>query len=151
VKKSTEKQTPPPVDVAQRYTIKEATAYLRISHASIYKEINARRIRVLKHGKRTFVPGSEIARLSCLEDAATVPVAPEMHAPVKPEIKESIAYRLLDSRIHQALMKDIARQQALWHVIQKFDGKLEHLTRLVEKPSSTGEKRDERGVFEQME
>ena len=30
-------------------------------------------------------------------------------------------------------MKDIARQQALWDVIQKFDGKLQHLTRLVEK------------------
>jgi hypothetical protein len=31
-------------------------------------------------------------------------------------------------------MKDIARQQALWDIIQKFDGKLEHLTRrLVEK------------------
>ena len=30
-------------------------------------------------------------------------------------------------------MKDIARQRALWDIIQKFDGKLEHLTRLVEK------------------
>jgi prophage regulatory protein len=133
VKKSADKQTPPPVDVAQRYTIKEATSYLRISHASIYKEINARRIRVLKHGKRTFVPGSEIARLSRLEDAATTPVVPETSSPAKLEIKESTGYRLLDSRIHQALMKDIARQQALWDVIQKFDGKLEHLTRLVEK------------------
>ena len=121
------------MDVAQRYTIKEATSYLRISHASIYKEINARRLRVLKNGKRTFVPGSEIARLSRLEDAATVPVAPVTSAPVKPEIEESTAYRLLDSRIHQALMKDIARQQALWDVIQKFDGKLQYLTTLVEK------------------
>ena len=133
VKKSTEKQTPPPVDVAQRYTIKEATSYLRISHASIYKEINARRLCVIKHGKRTFVPGSEIARLSRLEDAATAPVGPSTGAPAKPEIKESTAYRLSDSRIHQALMKDIARQQALWDVIEKFDGKLGHLTRLVEK------------------
>jgi prophage regulatory protein len=133
VKKSIEKQAPPPVDVAQRYTIKEATFYLRISHASIYKEINARRIRVLKHGKRTFVPGSEIARLSRLEDAATVSAAPETSPPIKPEIKDSTAYRLLDSRIHQALMKDIARQQALWDVIQKFDSKLQHLTALVEK------------------
>jgi prophage regulatory protein len=133
VKKSTEKQTPPPVNVAQRYTIKEATYYLRISHASIYKDISAGRMRVLKHGKRTFVPGSEIARLSRLEDAAAPPVAPEPSAPVKPEIKESTAYRLLDSRIHQALMKDIARQQALWDVIEKFDGKLQHLTTLVEK------------------
>jgi prophage regulatory protein len=133
MKKSADSRTTAPVDVAQRYTIKEAISYLRISHASIYKEINARRIRVLKHGKRTFVPGSEIARLSRLEDAATLPVAPETSAPVKPEIKESTAYRLLDSRIHQVLMKDIARQQALWDVIQKFDESLKHLTHLVEK------------------
>jgi hypothetical protein len=132
-KKSPERQTLPPVDVAQRYTIVEAIGYLRISHASVYKEINAGRIKVLKQGKRTFVPGSEIARLSRLDGAATAPPAEEASAPVKPEIKESTAYRLLDSRIHQALMKDIARQQALWDVIQKFDAKLQHLTALVEK------------------
>src|SRR5260370_37623382 len=133
MKKSRDMRTIPPVDVAQRYTIAEAVSYLRISHASIYKEINARRIRILKHGKRTFVPGSEIARLSRLEDAATAPAAPETSAPVKSEIKESTSYRLLDSRIHQALMKDIARQQALWDAIQKFDGALKHLTHLVER------------------
>jgi prophage regulatory protein len=133
MKKSADRRSLAPVDIAQRYTIAEATCYLRISHASIYKEINARRLRVLKHGKRTFVPGSEIARLSRVEEAPTVSVAPETSAPVKPEIKESTAYRLLDSRIHQALMKDIARQQALWDVIQKFDGKLQQLTHLVEK------------------
>jgi hypothetical protein len=132
VKKSAVEQTLPPVDVAQRYTIKEATAYLRISHASIYKEINARRLRVVKQGKRTFVPGSEIARLSQFDDAPSAG-DPATSEPERPPIKESTAYRLLDSRIHQALMKDIARQQALWDVIQKFDGKLEHLTRLVEK------------------
>ena len=58
MKKSADKWALAPVDLAQRYTIKEATSYLRVSHASIYKEINARRLRVLKHGKRTFVPGS---------------------------------------------------------------------------------------------
>jgi len=51
MRKSAEKRAIPPVDVAQRYTIAEAVLYLRISHASIYKEINARRLRVLKHGK----------------------------------------------------------------------------------------------------
>jgi predicted DNA-binding transcriptional regulator AlpA len=133
MKKSADRRSLAPVDTAQRYTIAEATCYLRISHASIYKEINARRLRVLRHGKRTFVPGSEIARLSRLDDAVAVPVAPATSAPVEPEIKESTAYRLLDSRIHQALMKDIARQQALWDAIQKFDGELQHLTHLVEK------------------
>jgi predicted DNA-binding transcriptional regulator AlpA len=146
MKKSADRRALAPVDVAQRYTIKEATSYLRISHASIYKEINARRIRVLKHGKRTFVPGSEIARLSRLEDAAITPVAPETSAPAKLEIKESTAYRLLDSRIHQALMKDIARQQVLWDVIQKFDGKLQHLTHLVEKLGENAQK-ESRGAI----
>jgi len=32
-----------------------------------------------------------------------------------------------------ALMNDIGRQQALWDVIEEFDGKLQHRTRLVEK------------------
>ena len=40
-------------------------------------------------------------------------------------------------------MKDIARQQALWDVIQKFDGKLEHLTRLVEKLGANAQPRHE--------
>lgn len=133
MKKSTDKRTLAPVDVAQRYTIAEAVSYLRISHASIYKLINGRQIRVIKHGKRTFVPGSEIARLSRLEDAPTAGVAPGTSTSLKPEVKESTGYRLLDSRIHQALMKDIARQQALWDVIQKFDGKLQHLLTVVEK------------------
>jgi prophage regulatory protein len=132
-KKSPERQALPPIDLAQRYTIKEATSYLKISDASIYKEIKAHRLRVLKQGKRTFVPGSEIARLSRLEDAKTVPIAEEASGPINPEIKEGTAYRLLDSRIHQALMKDIARQQTLWDAIQKFDGKLQYLTELVEK------------------
>jgi hypothetical protein len=117
VKRSADKQdnrTLAPVDVAQRYTIAEATSYFRISHASIYKEISAHRIRVLKQGKRTFVPGSEIARLSRVDVAPTAPDDSQLNAPEKPPIKDSTAYRLLDSRIHQALMKDIARQQALW-------------------------------------
>jgi prophage regulatory protein len=133
VKKSRQVRTLAPVDVAQRYTISEAGAYLRISHASLYKEIKSRRLRILKHGKRTFVPGSEIARLSRLEDAPSAVGGPAASPAEKLPIRESTAYRLLDSRIHQALMKDIARQQALWDAIEKFDGKLEHLTRLVEK------------------
>lgn len=144
-KKSPERQTLLPVDVAQRYTIAEAISYLRTSHASMYKEINAGRIKVLKQGKRTFVPGSEIARLSRLENAELAPAASETTAPLRAEIKETTAYRLLDSRIHQALMQDIARQQALWDVIQKFDAKLEHLTHLVEKLGESEQNESRRG------
>jgi prophage regulatory protein len=140
MKKSTDKRAIAPVDVAQRYTIAEAVSYLRISHASIYKEINARRLRVLKHGKRTFVPGSEIARLSRLEVTQDAPR--ETAVPAKPELSSTTSYRLLDSRIHQALMMDLARQQALWDVIQKFDGKLQHLTHLVEKLGANASRRE---------
>jgi excisionase family DNA binding protein len=53
-----------PLDPAQRYSINEATAYLRISRPSIYARINSGALQIIKDGRRTFVPGSEIARLS---------------------------------------------------------------------------------------
>ena len=56
----------PPLDSAQRYSIEEAIAYLRSSRKTVYDDIRAGRLRVLKEGKRTFVPGSEIARRSRL-------------------------------------------------------------------------------------
>jgi excisionase family DNA binding protein len=58
-----------PLDTAQRYTINEALAYLRTSRATIYNLIAAGEIRVLREGKRTYVPGSEIARRSMLPQA----------------------------------------------------------------------------------
>lgn len=123
-----------PIDRSQRYTIAETVLYLRLSHASVYKEINAGRLRVIKQGKRTFVPGSEIVRVSTLPgvpaDQGKKPEpSPQM------EVKRDTAYRLLDSRIHQALMRDIARQQTLWDSLQKLDGKLQYVAGLVEKLS----------------
>lgn len=55
-----------PLDAQQRYTLPEALAYLRISRQTIYNQINAGELRVLREGKRVFVPGSEIARRSTL-------------------------------------------------------------------------------------
>lgn len=68
------------LDPCQRYTIEETAQYLRSSRVSVYKLIAAKRLtpiyegsrrtRKLKDGReievagRTFVPGSEIARLS---------------------------------------------------------------------------------------
>lgn len=111
MKKPADKRTLAPVDVVQRYTIKEASVYLRVSHASVYKEFNARRLRVLNHGNRTFVPGSEIARLSRVEDAPGATNDPSASEPEMPAIKDSIAYRLLDSRIHQALRDNRSREE----------------------------------------
>lgn len=56
----------PPVDVLQRYEIHEASAYLRQSRARTYKQIKSGELRVIKDGKRTYIPGSEIVRKSAL-------------------------------------------------------------------------------------
>lgn len=56
----------PPLDPLQRYTITEAVAYLRTSRASIYKHAAKSELRLIKEGRRTFVPGAEIIRLSAI-------------------------------------------------------------------------------------
>jgi excisionase family DNA binding protein len=53
-----------PLDVHQRYEIDEAARYLRISRSRLYQKIAASEIRLLKDGRRSFVPGSEIAAAS---------------------------------------------------------------------------------------
>jgi excisionase family DNA binding protein len=55
----------PPLDERQRYSIEEATDYLRTSRARLYEKIGAGEVKIVKDGRRTYVPGSEIARLSC--------------------------------------------------------------------------------------
>ena len=56
----------PPVDALQRYEIHEASAYLRQSRARTYNQIKRGELRVIKDGKRTYIPGSEIVRKSSL-------------------------------------------------------------------------------------
>lgn len=58
-----------PVDVAQRYEILEAAAYLRISRAKLYQLISSGEVRTLHEGSRHYVPGSEIVRRSTLQPA----------------------------------------------------------------------------------
>jgi len=53
-----------PLDVRQRYGIDEAARYLRISRARLYQKIAAGEIRLLKDGRRSFVPGSAIVAAS---------------------------------------------------------------------------------------
>ena len=58
-------QVPPPVlDTAQRYSVPETLALLRTSRASLYKLIATGSLHPIKQGKRTFIAGAEIARLS---------------------------------------------------------------------------------------
>lgn len=55
-----------PVDSNQRYEIPEGCAYLRCSRAKLYNDIAAGLVKVIKDGKRVYIPGSEIIRRSTL-------------------------------------------------------------------------------------
>lgn len=75
----------PPVDPLQRYEVGEAACYLRISPAYVWARIAAGEIQVIREGAvaesrpgsrgrksgRTFVPGSELARLCRAPEAAS--------------------------------------------------------------------------------
>lgn len=55
-----------PLDLHQRHTIDETCEYLRLARAHVYKKIKAGELRILKDGRRTYVPGTEIAAQSRL-------------------------------------------------------------------------------------
>lgn len=54
----------PPLDLLQRYTINEASAYLRQSRAKTYMDISAGTLSIIKDGSRTYVSGRAIAARS---------------------------------------------------------------------------------------
>ena len=58
-----------PVDSNQRYTIPEVLQYLRYSRKTLYEDIKAGRIRLIKDGRRSYVHGSELIRRSALSRA----------------------------------------------------------------------------------
>lgn len=59
----------PPLDPQQRYDMLETSAYLRKSRSTVYEDIKAGKLRVIKDGGRVYVPGSEIVRLSSVDYA----------------------------------------------------------------------------------
>ncbi len=62
----------PPVDINRRYDVFTACAYLGISRVRLYSKLKAGEIRPLKDGGRTFIPGSEIIRLSTFSTSVGV-------------------------------------------------------------------------------
>lgn len=56
--------TLPPLDKLQRYTIDEASEYLRQSRAKTYQDIAAGRLDSFNDGRRRYVPGRAIAARS---------------------------------------------------------------------------------------
>ena len=60
------RSTLPKLDANQRYSVTEANALLRQSRAKTYLDIASGALHVIKDGRRTYVPGSEIIRRSSL-------------------------------------------------------------------------------------
>jgi hypothetical protein len=56
----------PPVDPLRRYNTLQAQEYLQLSNGAFYQAVHAGRIRVIKDGRKAYVPGQEIVRLSTL-------------------------------------------------------------------------------------
>jgi hypothetical protein len=62
-------QPPIQIDPNQRYSLAETWATLRQSPAKTYVDIRHGKIKVIREGRRTYVPGSELIRLSTLPAA----------------------------------------------------------------------------------
>jgi excisionase family DNA binding protein len=55
-----------PLETLRRYPVEIAAAYFGVSRAHLFKRIKNGEIATIRDGRRVFVPGSEIARLSKL-------------------------------------------------------------------------------------
>ncbi len=60
----------PPLDARQRYSVDEGIVYLRESRSRLYEKIASGELKIIKDGGRTYVPGSELIRLSRLNSAS---------------------------------------------------------------------------------
>lgn len=54
--------TKTPLDANQRYTLPEASEYLRISRTKIYQRVADGKLRLLKDGGHSFITGKELIR-----------------------------------------------------------------------------------------
>jgi excisionase family DNA binding protein len=59
-----------PLDTLQRYSVPEASAYLRQSRAKTYQDINSGTLPIIKDGRRTYIPGTAIADRSRVDPKA---------------------------------------------------------------------------------
>jgi hypothetical protein len=66
------KIVPPPgaIDIYRRYSVHDTNVLLSQSNSKTYEDIAAGRLKVIKDGKRTYIPGSEIVRRSTIVAAA---------------------------------------------------------------------------------
>lgn len=60
---------------AERNTVKETCAILKLSRSALHKRIKAGLIAITKDGARTFISGAEIARYLAACEASTLSAA----------------------------------------------------------------------------
>lgn len=52
------------IDKNQRYSMPESAAYLRCCRAWVHRLIKDKKLKIIKDGRRVYVPGRELARLA---------------------------------------------------------------------------------------
>jgi hypothetical protein len=72
--------TLPPIDPQQRYNIPETALYLRCSRAWVFHLIGEAELRIIRDGRRVYVPGTEIIRRSRLPSRRSRTTPPEGRA-----------------------------------------------------------------------
>jgi excisionase family DNA binding protein len=65
-------ETLPPLDPRRRYAVNDACQYLQISRARLYEKIAAGELTPIKDGRRTYLSGAQLARLSRANARATL-------------------------------------------------------------------------------
>jgi hypothetical protein len=55
---------PPVIDPAQRYSLNESAAILRVGIAQVFRDAKAGKLVTFKDGRRTYVSGAELIRRS---------------------------------------------------------------------------------------
>ncbi len=54
----------PPVDKLRRYSLEHTALYLDTSRVTVHKLVKEEKLKVIREGRRVYVPGTEIIRLS---------------------------------------------------------------------------------------
>lgn len=103
------------LDPLQRYTVEEAIAYLRSSRRTIYRDIGDGRLTIIKEGRRTYVPGSEIVRRSKRPDEKSPPAGRANMTESKTRAELYAAFQIA----RNALIENMARSGMPSEVIAK--------------------------------
>lgn len=54
----------PPLDAFRRYPIDDSAEYLGCSRVHLYKKVKAGELRIIKDGRRSYIPGADLIAAS---------------------------------------------------------------------------------------